>query len=199
MEIVGVDREGARKREEPGARKLIARRDAETKGRYGVCCWRERKGSRSLRRIPFMQKTAPPFVSRGDRGEAERSPAPPSPTLTLNDRWARVHQSLAWALEDRGKGGIRTARAARRARMRQESEPSDAHGARGRRVPRGSRYGRKDIRALAWRERAVHPARCWDLAPPAGSSLSRGGPGGLCRYIQIGVPPARVSRPWYFS
>jgi hypothetical protein len=26
------------------------------KGRYGVCWWQERKGSRSLRRLPFMQK-----------------------------------------------------------------------------------------------------------------------------------------------
>jgi hypothetical protein len=98
-------------------------------------------------------------------------------------------------LEDRGKGGIRTAHAARRARIRQESEPSDAHGAHGGRAPLESRYERKDIHALARRERAVHPARCWDLAPPAGSSLSLGGPGGHCRYIQTGVPLARVSRP----
>jgi hypothetical protein len=195
MMIFGVDCGGARKREEPGARKPIARRDAETKERYGVRCWQERKGSRSLRRIPFMQKAAPTLASCGDQGEVERSPAPPSPSLTLYDQWARAHQSLAWVLEGCGKGRIRTARTARRARIRQESEPSDAHGARGGRAPRGSRYGRKDIHALARRERAVHPARCWDLAPPAGSSLSRGGPGGLCRYIQIGVPPARVSRP----
>jgi hypothetical protein len=119
----------------------------------------------------------------------------PPPSLTPYDRWARARQSAAWALEDRGRGGIRTARAARRARIRQESEPSDAHGVRGGRAPRGSRYGRKDVRALTRRERTVHPARCWDLAPPAGSSLSRGGPGGLCRYIQTGVPPARVSSP----
>jgi hypothetical protein len=142
-----------------------------------------------------MQKAAPPLASRGDRGEVERSPAPPSPSLTLYGQWARAHQSLAWVLEDRGKGGIRTARAVGRAQIRQESEPSDAHGVRGGRAPRGSRYGQKDIHALTWRERAVHSARCWDLAPPAGSFLSRGGPGGLCRYIRIGVAPARVSRP----
>jgi hypothetical protein len=152
MVIIGVDCEGARKREEPGARKPIARRDAEMKGRYGVCCWQERKGSRSLRRKPFMQKAAPTLASCGDRGEVERLPAPPSPSLTLNDQWSWAYQSLAWVLEGRGKGRIRTARAARRARIRQESEPSDAHGACGGRAPRGSRYGRKDIHALARRE-----------------------------------------------
>jgi hypothetical protein len=31
------------------------------------------------------------------------------------------------------------------------------------------------------------------MAPPAGSFLTRGGPGGLYRYIRTGVPPARVS------
>jgi hypothetical protein len=40
----------------PSVRKLIARKSAETKGRYSICCWQERKGSRSLRRLPFMQK-----------------------------------------------------------------------------------------------------------------------------------------------
>jgi hypothetical protein len=109
MRIFGVDCGGARKIEEPGKRKPIARRDAETKGHYGVCCWQERKGSRSLRRIPFMQKAAPALASCGDRGEVEQSPAPPSPTLTLYDQWARAHQSLAWVLEGRGKGRIRTA------------------------------------------------------------------------------------------
>jgi hypothetical protein len=192
MEITGG---GLRKERGLSARKPIARRDAKTKGRYGVCCWQERKGGRSLRRIPFMQKAAPTLASCGDRGEDERSPAPPSPSLTHHDQWARAHQSLAWVLQGRGRGGIRTARAARRARIRQESEPSDAHGARGGRAPRGSLYGQKDIHALTWRERAVHPARCWDLAPPAGSFLSRGGPGGLCRYVRVGVPPARVSGP----
>jgi hypothetical protein len=117
------------------------------------------------------------------------------PPLTPNDWWARAHQSMAWPLEERGKGGIRTARAAGWARIRQESEPPHAHGAGGGRAPWGSRFGRKDIHALTWREQAVHPAQCWDLAPPAGSSLTRGGPGGLCRYIRTGVPPARVSRP----
>jgi hypothetical protein len=29
------------------------------KGRYSVCCWQKRKGSRSPRRIPFMQKAVP--------------------------------------------------------------------------------------------------------------------------------------------
>jgi hypothetical protein len=33
------------------------------------------------------------------------------------------------------------------------------------------------------------------MAPPADLFLTRGGPGGLCWYIRIGVPPARVSRP----
>jgi hypothetical protein len=117
------------------------------------------------------------------------------PPLTPHDRQAQAHQSWAWPLEERGKGGIRTAQAAGRARIRQESEPPDAHGAGGGRTPRGSHFGGKDIHALSRREQAVHPARCWDLAPPTGSSLSRGGPGGLCRYIQTGVPPARVSRP----
>jgi hypothetical protein len=41
----------------PSTRKLIARKSVKTKGRYSVCCWQERKGSRSLRRLPFMQKT----------------------------------------------------------------------------------------------------------------------------------------------
>jgi hypothetical protein len=45
------------------------------------------------------------------------------------------------------------------------------------------------------RKQAVHSAHRWDMAPPAGSFLTRGGLGGLCRYIRIGVPPARVSRP----
>jgi hypothetical protein len=161
----------------PGARKLIARRDAEAKGRYGVCCWQERKGSRSLRRIPFMQKAAPPFASRGGRGEAEWSPAPPSPTLTLNDRWARVHQSLTWVLEDRGKDGIRTARAARRARMRQESEPSDARGARGGRALREPRDGQKG-----------HPCpRLAGTSCPPGAML---GFGPTCGFI----PPPRWAR-----
>jgi hypothetical protein len=31
------------------------------------------------------------------------------------------------------------------------------------------------------------------MAPSAGSFLTRGGPGGLCRYIRIGVPPGMVS------
>jgi hypothetical protein len=39
------------------------RRDAETKGRCGVCWWQERKGSRSLRRLPFMQKVVPSLRS----------------------------------------------------------------------------------------------------------------------------------------
>jgi hypothetical protein len=40
--------------EMPSARKLIANVRAETKGRYGDCCRQEQKGSRSLRRLPFM-------------------------------------------------------------------------------------------------------------------------------------------------
>jgi hypothetical protein len=181
---------------------------------------RSRKGMRRRRGaaasvVGKSEKVAVPFGAyllcksccllafHDDRGEVERLPPPAPPLLTLYDRWARAHQSSAWVQEDQGgggekKGGDRTARAARRARIRQEPEPSGAHGARGGRAPRGSRYGRKDIHALPRRERVVHPARCWDLAPPAGSSLSRGGPGGLCRYIRTAVPPARVSRPLAF-
>jgi len=33
-----------------------------------------------------------------------------------------------------------------------------------------------------------------DMAPPAGSYLTRGGPGGYCRYPRTGVPPLAVSR-----
>ena len=32
------------------------------------------------------------------------------------------------------------------------------------------------------------------VAPPAGSYLTRGGPGGHCRYPRTGVPPLTVSR-----
>jgi hypothetical protein len=34
------------------------------KGRCGVCCWQERKGSRSLRHLPFIQKVVPLLRSK---------------------------------------------------------------------------------------------------------------------------------------
>jgi hypothetical protein len=51
----------------PSARKLDANVRAETMGRYGVFCWQGRKGSRSLRSIPFMQKLLPSRASRRPR------------------------------------------------------------------------------------------------------------------------------------
>jgi hypothetical protein len=140
-----------------------------------------------------MQKLLPFRALRRPRRSRTDACTRPPP-LTPNEWWAQALQSKAWPLEERGKGGIRTARAAGRARIKQKSEPPDARGTGGGRAPRGSLYGGKDIHALPRREQAVHPAKCWDLAPPAGSSLTRGGPGGLCRYIRTGVPHARVSR-----
>jgi hypothetical protein len=53
VRLLWMDRKGTGRRRMPSTRKLIARKSA---GRYSVCCWQERKGSRSLRRLPFMQK-----------------------------------------------------------------------------------------------------------------------------------------------
>jgi hypothetical protein len=75
------------------------RRDAEMKGRCGVCCWQERKGSRSLRRIPLCKRPLP-SRARGDRGEAERLSTPGpllshpmtgglGPASQRRDRWRK--------------------------------------------------------------------------------------------------------------
>jgi hypothetical protein len=68
----------------PSARKLDANVRAETMGRYGVCCWQGRKGSRSLRSIPFMQKLLP---SRAPAATEEKSNGclHRAPPLTPND------------------------------------------------------------------------------------------------------------------
>jgi hypothetical protein len=42
---------------------------------------------------------------------------------------------------------------------------------------------------------AIHPTQHKIMAPPAGLYLARGGPEGLCRYIQTALPPASVSSP----
>jgi hypothetical protein len=178
----------------PSARKLIARNVRRRRRATASVDGKSEKGSRSLRLLPFMQKLLPSRALRRSRRSRTVACTRPPP-LAPNDWWAQARQSKAWPLEERGKGGIRTARAAGRARKRQESEPPDAHGAGVGQAPRGSRYEGKDIHTLSRREQAVHPAQCWDQAPPAGSPLTRDGPGSLCQYIRTGVPPARVSRP----
>jgi hypothetical protein len=132
----------------------------------------------------FLCKAAHPLELHSDRGEAERLPTPGpllshsmtgglGPASQRNGRWRQGKKMESKPPEPRD--GIK-----------QESEPPDARGAGGGRAPRGSRQGGKDIPALSRREQAVHPAQRWDMAPPAVSFLTRGGPGGLCRYIRIG-------------
>jgi hypothetical protein len=58
VEVAKDGSQGSREEKE-AERKEADRKIAKTKGRYGVCRWQERKGSRSFRRLPFMQKAVP--------------------------------------------------------------------------------------------------------------------------------------------